>query len=100
MAKTFKTRPAWVRVLDKPRYLEAAHDHTTGPCDLPAADRDAFDKRSRTRCQWWYADCAWYELGNLCGCRMCTGHFPRKWANRRSRYAARRYAHEGWREEY
>lgn len=33
-------------------------------------------------------------LRNLCGCRMCTGHFWRRWERRRERHQARQACHQ------
>lgn len=100
MSHTGKTRPVWVKVHDRPSYLDAAHDHRGGVCDLPDRPHLRGPDEARTGCEWVQSALFSTSPSNRCGCRMCTQQIARKAGARRSRSAGRGYARDGWRDEH
>lgn len=105
MSKTDATRPTRVRLLDRNEWFEAAHDHSQGPCDLPANPADALGRpwpRS-TRCTWSSTLTAVHTpaaTGTGCHCSVCRDRVGRKREARAARRTGSRYARGGWRAEY
>lgn len=91
MSRTDKTQPWRNRIAEHPQEV---HDHRSGPCDLPKdpltyPDTSAVPKTwSCTRCYWDVQLNHLYDH-HVCGCRMCTGYYERKWDNRKERYRGR-----------
>lgn len=92
MSKTDKTDPYWVKAASGKQGVayKASHDHSRGPCDLPA------DHRKGLRAGWGKTRCHWTETLSFwmteqqCGCPMCTGRDERRIERRRSRHNARK----------
>ena len=91
MARTDKTRPFRVKMVDSPSNYKAVHHHEDGSCDLPAPPTGQWsDGRPRTTCHWTHTD-TWLGAGDkFCGCRMCTNHWGRRWDRRNDRHRAQR----------
>lgn len=105
MSKTFKTRPASVKVLDDPSWLTERHDHRFGSCDL--GERPKKKKKAELRwfgsggassspggtreprCFWWFADSFWHQPANGCGCPLCTAQDWRKAERRKQRHVGK-----------
>lgn len=92
MSRTHKTKPFGVKVCQGLVDAYEAHDHSKGPCDLPALTPDSVNDWSSTRCNWWgnYSDPM-----AACGCHLCSGHYERKINTKRNRKAARAKT-RGW----
>lgn len=69
-----------------PLDVVARHDHSTGPCDLPASP-DVDNWTTVTRCYW---DSQFNGRNQFCGCPMCTDRPGRRAARRRARHEATR----------
>lgn len=104
MARTDKTAPTWVKAHYDPRFLEEAHDHRNGVCDLPprpsAPDEAAIRWRGPGSCRWTLSLAYWHSPVARCGCDMCDGTNSEGSRRRRDRRAARRYTRDAWRSEY
>lgn len=100
MSKTYKTDPYWVYPLredkHKGMHVEEMHDHSKGPCDLPAEIPKDGSAWLDTQC-WYRMD---YGYTNMCGCRMCTQYHWRKEEREKSRREGKRYAKRDWQKEY
>lgn len=101
MSKTDKTRPEWVKALDRKGFLEEYHDHRDGTCDLPEVPQvwRRGTGMPRTACHWWPSTEFYCDRANTCGCPLCTMQLQRKAERRRDRRSARRYAAGGWEQE-
>lgn len=75
MSKTDKTRPLGVKAMDAPTGIEADHDHTAGPCDLPPRPTKRlecpFGDRS-TSCFWRMSWAFLRSPAGQCGCASCS----------------------------
>lgn len=75
MSKTDKTRPLGVKAMDAPGDIEADHDHTRGPCDLPPRPTKRLDcpfgDRS-TSCFWRASRAFLRSPAGQCGCTSCS----------------------------
>lgn len=99
MSKTRKTRPYWVKLLDKPTYLEPFHRHEGDePCDLPEVP--VYRPEERTRCEWAPSLKSYFDPENWCGCAMCTAQQERKQKARKERRKGRKYTRSEWLKEY
>lgn len=75
MSRTDKTRPLGVKAMDTPGGIEADHDHTRGPCDLPPRPTKRlecpFGDRS-TSCFWRMSWSFLRSPAGQCGCTSCS----------------------------
>ena len=104
MSRTDKTAPVWVRVMNRPSYLEEFHDHTNGrECDLPAerkpTDQSPWGGRG-LGCRWVASHEFMCDRENWCGCPLCSDTDNRKAKARQARAEGRAYARRLWRREY
>ena len=98
MARTYNTRPHWVRAQDRPEFVEPVHDHRLGPCDLPE-ERVIVDD-SDTRCRWVFSEKFWASPVARACCTMCSAQPERRQDRRRERAMGRRYVRGWWREDW
>ncbi|MGV8845822.1 MAG: hypothetical protein ACOH1Y_12550 [Propionicimonas sp.] len=94
MSGTDKTRPTWVRANENPGITcQPSHDHSDGPCDLPADPTVSLCSKNRnyvrTRCTWWPAEGAVWGRGSGC-CSACADQDGRKAKRRKERHNSRR----------
>lgn len=81
MSKTDKTNPFWVKLRHRDLRAVERHNHSTGPCDLPAEIGGDWWDAGR-RCQYEYR---YTGIGD-CGCWMCRSRdWPRTETQRRRR---------------
>lgn len=90
MSATDKARPWDVKCLDDPSWLREDHDHTNGPCDLPARPAKTTNPFGEpgSRCTWVATKAFWAARANGCGCPRCTDQVTRRAERRRSRHQA------------
>lgn len=87
MSRTDKTKPWWVRVSE--HHARQNHDHSKGPCDLPASPLAHHNAvYGLTRCSWDDGG-VYYGCCKGCGCRLCTGQYYRIHESRTQRHAVR-----------
>lgn len=100
MSRTDKTRPLRVKAMDTPTGIEAQHDHSLGPCDLPAKPTRPLEclwGDRATRCYW---AASWEFLRSPAGHCACSVH-AKKYDNyyvqskARAHTARRRVEREG-----
>jgi len=101
MSRTRAHRPfdAW---FDDPSNCVEAHDHVSGPCDLPTLAAWRHWLRAEGvprpwRCGW---DLDLQRLPRLCGCRLCTGHHWNRIDRRLDRHRSALWTRTGrWRHD-
>lgn len=87
MAGTDKTKPPWVKIVNREVPVIEHHDHRDGICDLPPAPTKENILRAGGHCCWAWS---WDGVNWYCGCGMCVQQDERKAKARRERRGARR----------
>lgn len=129
MSRTDKTRPFWVKMIDKPCYYKAVHNHAARPLRddkghlvrVPTGEVSKWGPVVRTvmvpftecdlpaapgrengdhyGCHWTYTYTFMGEGASRCGCSMCNDTVGRKQETRKKRRQAKQ-ATRNWKDEY
>jgi len=129
VSKTDKTRPFWVKMLDKPCYYKAVHRHDARPLRddkghvvrVPTGEVRSWGPVMRTvmvpftecdlpaapgrdngewdACHWTYTRTFMGEGASRCGCSMCNDTEGRKQMTRKERRNGKQVT-RNWKDEY